>query len=1295
MKKNLLWYLGIIAFFLSIISYYPLQAQTQFSITKRSTGDTLLIIEDGGRVGIGLTVPDAGLHVSHIDGILFTGTLNSGSIPASGTGMRLMWYPRKGAFRAGYADGARWDDANIGNYSMALGYGTTASGSFSTALGAYTTASGVESSALGGFTTAGGNFSTALGYYSTASGNTSIALGHTTTASGLNSFAMGREIEAAGNYSVAIALSDQNGLQVIQDSTMAIMGGRVGIGTAAPTTALEVADTIFASSGGFKFPDGTVQISAAGSGGAGNTLDQAYDQGGAGAGRTINADAGAFSVVGVDGALFTGTHGSGAIPATGTGTRLMWYPRKAAFRAGYADGTKWDDANIGDYSTAIGINTMANGNYSTALGHTTTASGYYSTAVGNNTTASGFWSTAMGNSTTASGSYSTAMGGSTSASGPYSMVVGRNAIASGPYSIAIGQEIEASGISTFAIGLRDMNGLNISQDSTLAIMGGRVGIGTTAPTEALEVADTIYSSIGGFKFPDGTVQASAAGSGVAGNTLDQAYDQGGAGAGRTITADAGAFSVVGVDGAVFSGIVRTGTIPTTGAGTRMMWYPGKAAFRAGRADGTHWDDLSIGSYSAAIGRNTIASGLYAMAMGYGTTASGISSTAMGQQTTASGTYATAFGRDIEASGLNTVAIGLGGIIGLNVSQNNTLAIIGGKVGIGTATPTAELQVAGTDGVLFTGTYGSGTIPASGAGTRLMWYPRKAAFRAGYVIDIRWDDTSIGSYSTAMGYNSIASGAYSFSVGYNTEASDIMCTAMGYNTVASRSGSTALGSGTIASGSSSTAVGVGSVASGDYSTAMGNNTVAGGTNSTAMGINTLASGFNSTAIGQEIEASGLNTVAISLQDMNGFNITQDNTMAIMGGKVGIESAAPTAELQVGGTDGVMFTGLFGTGTILTSGAGTRLMWSPRKAAFRAGYVNGTQWDNVNMGPYSVALGYNTTAAGDASVALGNGTTTSGDYCIATGYNTSAGFRYSTAMGFGTNANSQAATALGYNTEATGSNSTALGYSSRALALTSTAMGNSTTASGDYSTAMGSVTTASGIAATSMGNNTAASGNNSTAMGSYVESSGANSFTIGDQSTTTVMNNSASDRYMARFAGGYYLYTNANRSLGSALPAGANSWTFLSDSTKKENIKAVDGEEILAKISRIKLSTWNYIGQDPAAFRHYGPMAQDFYSAFGYDGIGTIGNDTTLSSADFDGINFIAIQALEKRTTELNKKTKEIEKLRNDLLALKEENSALKQRLVNMETDFEEFAAFMIKYQNQEKKADNKITFTNLK
>ncbi len=203
-----------------------------------------------------------------------------------------------------------------------------------------------------------------------------------------------------------------------------------------------------------------ITISADVSGTTGNTLDQAYDQGGTGAGRTINADNGAFEVNGTDGALFTGTYGSGTIPVEGGGARMMWYPAKAAFRSGRCTaGTYWNADSIGDQSTAFGMNTRARGNYSTAFGR--------------NTRANGNVSTAMGNSTTASGSNSTAFGQMTKASGANSMALGRGIEVSGDYSVGIA--------------LSNQTGTNVVEDNTLAIMGGYVGIGTTSPLFSLEI----------------------------------------------------------------------------------------------------------------------------------------------------------------------------------------------------------------------------------------------------------------------------------------------------------------------------------------------------------------------------------------------------------------------------------------------------------------------------------------------------------------------------------------------------------------------------------------------------------------------------------------------------------------------------------------------------------------------------------------------------------------------------------------------------------------------------------------
>jgi hypothetical protein len=88
--------------------------------------------------------------------------------------------------------------------------------------------------------------------------------------------------------------------------------------------------------------------------------------------------------------------------------------------------------------------------------------------------------------------------------------------------------------------------------------------------------------------------------------------------------------------------------------------------------------------------------------------------------------------------------------------------------------------------------------------------------------------------------------------------------------------------------------------------------------------------------------------------------------------------------------------------------------------------------------------------------------------------------------------------------------------------------------------------------------------------------------------------------------------------------------------------------------MRIGSWHVKGT-PMTDRHYGPMAQEWFSAFGNDGIGTIGNDTTLASADVDGVLCIAVQALEKRTADLREKTMEIVELRRELSSYKAEKS----------------------------------------
>jgi hypothetical protein len=108
-------------------------------------------------------------------------------------------------------------------------------------------------------------------------------------------------------------------------------------------------------------------------------------------------------------------------------------------------------------------------------------------------------------------------------------------------------------------------------------------------------------------------------------------------------------------------------------------------------------------------------------------------------------------------------------------------------------------------------------------------------------------------------------------------------------------------------------------------------------------------------------------------------------------------------------------------------------------------------------------------------------------------------------------------------------------------------------------------------------------------------------------------------------------------------GQVSFTSSSDRTKKENFRELDGEDVLRKLRGIPVTSWNFIGHDPKKFRHYGPMAQDFFAAFGHDEVGTVGSETTINSGDMAGILMLAIKALDKRIAELTEKDARIAEL----------------------------------------------------
>jgi autotransporter adhesin len=283
-------------------------------------------------VGIGTVTPLTKLHIK--GGLLLDST--NGTTPVSGAGIRLMWIPVKGAFRAGTVDFSSWDDANIGLNSVAMGYNTIASGNYSIAVGKGTSASGSSSTAMGLVVSASGENSIAMGSYLSASGDNSIAMGEGTSASGHYSTAMGSSTSASGYLSTAMGLNNKS------KSFFGLVIGAYNDSANA------------ASSGNFNPLNRIFQI---GNGTADNLRSNAMtvlQNGNVGIGTVLPKS---FLHVKTGAVLFDSTIGT--TPVSGAGTRLMWIPAKAAFRAGNVTGNTWDDVNIGLNSTAFGTDVIA------------------------------------------------------------------------------------------------------------------------------------------------------------------------------------------------------------------------------------------------------------------------------------------------------------------------------------------------------------------------------------------------------------------------------------------------------------------------------------------------------------------------------------------------------------------------------------------------------------------------------------------------------------------------------------------------------------------------------------------------------------------------------------------------------------------------------------------------------------------------------------------------------------------------------------------------------------------------
>ncbi len=144
-----------------------------------------------------------------------------------------------------------------------------------------------------------------------------------------------------------------------------------------------------------------------------------------------------------------------------------------------------------------------------------------------------------------------------------------------------------------------------------------------------------------------------------------------------------------------------------------------------------------------------------------------------------------------------------------------------------------------------------------------------------------------------------------------------------------------------------------------------------------------------------------------------------------------------------------------------------------------------------------------------------------------------------------------------------------------------------------------------------------------------------------STDADFASTATNQFAVRASGGIVFYSDPATNIGVALSPGSGTWSSLSDRNAKRNLAPVDGREILRKLSRIQIQTWNYKSQDESV-RHIGPTAQDFTSAF------AVGDDDRhIAAVDADGVALAAVQGLHEI---LKEKETEIESLKMRLARL---------------------------------------------
>ncbi|KAA9130888.1 hypothetical protein F3N42_11035 [Marinihelvus fidelis] len=350
----------------------------------------------------------------------------------------------------------------------------------------------------------------------------------------------------------------------------------------------------------------------------------------------------------------------------------------------------------------------------------------------------------------------------------------------------------------------------------------------------------------------------------------------------------------------------------------------------------------------------------------------------------------------------------------------------------------------------------------------------------------------------------------------------------------------------------------------------------------------------------------------------------------------------------------------------------------------------------LGENGIALGNDAMAAEEEAVAIGWMAESLGVGGVALGGSADAGDSLATAVGLRAEAQGIASVALGNHSYSSEDFSISIGHATNFLWIdgdylpngsSSIAIGANSRASGDDAVAIGPFAIAAGNRSVAIGNRAVAQNNNTIVLGSIPGFHGAPAYADVAIGTTAPLaplhvarNNGAAGILVTEThqATGprtlLELENNGNPEFRLTNTANNNSWVFsaglrfvvknnlgdwvmrvtdtgdmeiggdmnvggtlteMSDRNEKHAVEPLAGEWVLEKLAQVPVSEWSYKGE-AADQRHIGPMAQDFYAAFGL-----ASGETRISARDMAGVNMAAVKALENRNRELEMKNAALE------------------------------------------------------